>query len=253
MPTPLIFKDYFSDQPSKYNQFRPDYPESLFCFLASISDNNTCVWDCATGNGQAACSLAKHFVKVIATDASQAQIDQAVQCSGVQYHVATAEQSHIQSNSIDLITVAQAFHWFDQGAFSTEASRVLKRHGLIAVWTYNLLSIHPEVDDIIYRLYDDTLGDFWAFERKIVETGYKDVSLPFKPASTPLFEMTVQWDLSQLIGYLCTWSAVKKYQLKYGTNPVETIYVDLLNAWGNADVKCRAQWPLSVRVWKKIN
>src|SRR5438309_10549779 len=71
----MKFKDHFSAHAAEYAKFRPHYPDELFEHLASISPRHELAWDCATGNGQAAVGLARHFEKVIATDASAQQIE----------------------------------------------------------------------------------------------------------------------------------------------------------------------------------
>ena len=168
----VIFKDYFSEDSKGYDNYRPKYPAELFSFLASISSHHHKAWDCATGTGQSAIGLSDYFSEIIATDASKTQIENANKKKGVSYHVASAENSGIESNSIDLITVAQAFHWFNIDAFSEEANRVLKAEGIIAIWTYNLLSVQKEIDEIISHLYHSVLGVFWPKERKMVENNY---------------------------------------------------------------------------------
>ncbi len=135
------FNDYFSENSEEYRKFRPTYPAELFSYLASLSNHHHRVWDCATGTGQSARSLSNYFSEIIATDASKTQIENAIETSGVTYRIAKAEKSGIESNSIDLITVAQALHWFNMDAFSKEANRVLKNGGIIAVWSYNLFSM----------------------------------------------------------------------------------------------------------------
>jgi ubiquinone/menaquinone biosynthesis C-methylase UbiE len=82
-------------------------------------------WDCAAGSGQATADLARRFDRVIATDASSEQISAAKPISNVEYRVATAEQSGLSDNCADLVTVAQALHWFDLPKFYAEARRVL--------------------------------------------------------------------------------------------------------------------------------
>ena len=122
----MSFQDHFSRQSGIYLKARPTYPDELFAYLASLAPSNEVCWDCATGNGQAAISLASHFKKVIATDGSQQQIDKAIQKEGVEYRVGTAEDSFLKDKSIDLITVATAAHWFNHDKFYAEALRVAK-------------------------------------------------------------------------------------------------------------------------------
>lgn len=248
----IKFKDHFSENTKEYNRFRPKYPAELFSYLASVSKQHQKAWDCATGTGQSAIPLSEYFSTVIATDASETQIENAEKKQGVVYYVATAENSNIEDSSIDLITVAQAFHWFNIEEFSKEVNRVLKDKGILSVWTYNLLSVQEDIDKEISYLYDIILGEYWPEERKMVEGGYKDFQLPFKEIRNPAFNLSANWNLSQLIGYLCTWSATKKYQKEIGINPVENVYDKIADVWGEPEKILSVKWPLSIRSWKKI-
>jgi SAM-dependent methyltransferase len=245
------FKDYFSEDSEDYRKFRPTYPAELFSYLASLSNHHHRAWDCATGNGQSAQSLSNYFTEIIATDASNTQIKNAIETSSVTYRVATAENSGIESKSIDLITVAQALHWFNMKAFSNEANRVLKEGGIIAVWSYNLFSMQENIDRVIENFYGTVLEDFWPKERKIVESGYRNIQLPFKEIEAPIFTMSEEWNLSQLMGYLCTWSATKKYQKKLGISPVEKIHQELLSLWKMPEKSLPIRWSLNIRLWQK--
>lgn len=177
------FKNYFSESTEAYSTYRPNYPTQLFSYLAYISNHQKTAWDCATGNGQAAVFLAHYFSTVIATDASSTQIDNAIIAKGVSYQVASAENSGLQKNSIDLITVAQAFHWFNKDGFIAEANRVLKDKGIIAIWTYNLISVEKQIDNIIQYFYSNIVGDYWPKERQLVEDGYKTVHFLFRKST----------------------------------------------------------------------
>ncbi|MGA7144830.1 MAG: class I SAM-dependent methyltransferase [Desulfobacterales bacterium] len=245
------FKDHFSAASKQYSRYRPDYPAELFTFLTSITPGHDLAWDCATGSGQAARGLAKYFHKVIATDASERQIENAVRHERILYHVAPADKTAIEAQSIDLITVAQALHWFEFDRFYQEARRVLKQNGIIAVWTYNLLTISPEVDKIINFFYADVVGEFWPPERKLVENGYENIPFPFYRMQSPAFRMSAKWTVEQLIGYLATWSAVKRYRDRNGKNPIESIEKKLFRAWDERSGVMEAYWPLSVMVGKK--
>ena len=245
------FKDLFSHASQQYSAYRPHYPQAFFSYLYSMSMQHQTAWDCATGNGQAAVKLADYFSQVIATDASQKQIDNAQSKKGVLYRVATAEHSSITTNSIDLITVAQALHWFNIEKFSSEVNRVLKSDGILAVWTYNLLSIQDNIDTVINHLYHTILADCWTEERKIVENNYQSIQFPLQEVTTNKFAMTSLWNLTQLTGYLNTWSAVNCYQKKHTINPVKLVYPELLALWGKPENTREVTWPLSIRLWKK--
>jgi ubiquinone/menaquinone biosynthesis C-methylase UbiE len=116
--------DHFSSKSDEYSFHRPHYPDSLFEFLSEITRNKNLAWDCATGNGQAAIGICKYFKKVIASDASKSQIEHRFHRDNIVYDIFPAEKANLQDNSVDLITVAQAAHWFDLTKFYQEVKRV---------------------------------------------------------------------------------------------------------------------------------
>ncbi len=248
---PSNFNDYFSDHSQDYALFRPEYPDELYFHLSHLTEHHNYAWDCATGNGQAAKQLAKYYKQIIATDASENQINQAQQQKNIQYRVTTAEKSGIDDQSIDLIVVAQAIHWFDLDKFALETDRVLVDQGVLAVWTYNLLTINPQIDVVVNYLYSNLLGPYWPPERALVESGYQDIHFPFQELDVPKFEMSAHWKLDQLIGYLNTWSAVKAYEADQQSNPIELIFKDLVTAWGDSEQERAISWPLALRIWRK--
>lgn len=240
------FKDHFSRQASGYARHRPTYPEQLFAFLASLADAHTICWDCATGNGQAAVALAGYFNQVIASDASAEQIAEATAHPKVSYRVATAEHSDLETSSIDLLTVGQAFHWFEQDAFFSEAKRVLRPNGVLALWCYEVCEVSEACDAVIDKLYTDIVGEFWPPERALIEQGYDQVRLPGEAIEAPAFDMSLDWTAADMLGYLRTWSAVKRYEAVHGSDPVEQIEALLRAAWGH-DVR-RVSWPLKLKI-----
>jgi SAM-dependent methyltransferase len=244
----MTFKDHFSGHATAYAQFRPRYPDELIRYLSSITARRSIAWDCATGNGQAAVALAAHFDRVIATDASAQQIENAEPHERVRYTVAPAEASGLDAESVDLITVAQALHWFDIPAFFAEARRVLTPGGIVAVWAYNLLSVSPEIDELVNEFYRDTTGPFWPPERAIIESRYSGIAFPFEEITAPAFEMHAEWTLDQLLGYLRTWSATQRFIAARGFDPVDSLGPRLREIWGLADDRRLVRWPLTVRV-----
>ena len=244
--TTANFKDHFSGNAGNYKKYRPVYPDGIFVYLASIAPSSEVAWDCATGSGQAAEKLAQHFSTVIATDASNEQIQNAKLSKNIFYKVAHAEDAPITSNTIDLITVAQALHWFDPKLFFSEARRVLKSNGIIAVWSYNLLSLTPELDEIIEKFYKKIIGAYWPAERRLVEDGYKNITFPFTKITCPVFSMSAEWSLEELLGYISTWSAVKLYREDKGSSPIDIIINELSKNWGEPSRRHKISWPLSV-------
>ena len=207
----MSFKDHFSKQAADYAKFRPRYPQELFDYLGKIAPSRQLAWDCGTGNGQAAVGIASVFDHVIATDASEKQIANAQPHERVEYRVAPAESSGIESRTLDLIMVAQAIHWFDLSRFYQEVSRVLKNNGVFAASAYKFLHIAPEIDQLVnHRYYDKIAGPFWPSERVLVEE-FEKLPFPFSEVQTASFEMTAQWDMKHLVGYLRSWSATQRF------------------------------------------
>lgn len=242
------FKDHFSANSAGYADFRPRYPEALFAWLAGQCAGHSLAWDCATGSGQAAVALAGHFEWVIGTDASAAQIAHAQAHPGVEYRVAPAEASGLPDASVDLLTVAQAAHWFDLDAFYAEARRVLKPGGLIALWGYEKLRLEPALASVVGQFYHGELDGFWPPERRLVESGYRDLAFPFEELVAPELAMAADWTLDQLIGYFGTWSAVKNYRQARATDPLPPLRAALEALWGSPDTRKNIQWPLFLRV-----
>lgn len=240
----MTFKDHFSRDAKGYAEFRPNYPAELFAWLASVSPGRALAWDAGTGNGQAAVGLAAHFERVLATDPSEQQVAQAVPHQRVEYRLA-AETAGLDAESADLVTVAQALHWFDRAKFWTEAKRVLRPGGIVAVWCYELQRVSPDLDRIINRFYRDTVGAWWTPERRLVEEGYRTVEFPFSELTVPRFSMTTEWTVAHQVGYLGTWSAVGRYREETGADPIPEVEALLEPVWG--DQVRRVEWPLSVR------
>ena len=243
----MSFKDHFSRQAADYAKFRPRYPQELFAYLRSISPSRELAWDCGTGNGQAAVGLASVFERVIATDASEKQIANAQPHDRVGYRVAPAENSSIRSETVDLIMVAQALHWFDLDRFYAEARRVLKPDGPLAASAYNLLTVDPAIDEVVNRYYYEVVGPFWPPERRLVEQ-FADLSFPFREIDPPKFEMTADWNLDHLLGYLRTWSSTQRFFAAKGIDPLEQITNDLCSAWGDPRQIRKVVWPMILRV-----
>lgn len=90
------------------------------------------------------------------------------------------QKTAIESSAIDLITVAQAVHWFNFPEFYKEVRRVSKPGEILAVWCYGLLNVSAEIDAMISRFYTDTIGAYWPPERKWIDDDYRTLPFPFQ-------------------------------------------------------------------------
>jgi ubiquinone/menaquinone biosynthesis C-methylase UbiE len=238
----------FSRLAEQYARGRPRYPDELLAWLAEQAPSRDLAWDCACGNGQATLGLASHFARVIGTDVSDEQIARAFPHERVTYRVAPAERSGIEAATVDLITVAQAVHWFDLEAFYAEARRVLKPRGVLAVWTYHLPAITPAVDDVLARLYYDVLGGYWAPQMRHLDERYANLPFVEGEIAAPEFVATAAWTLGDLLGFLGSWSGGANYRERNGGDPLELVRDELERAWGDRDAVRELRWPLAVRV-----
>ena len=247
MSQPSTFRDRFGPVGAAYAGFRPRYPAALFRALAEHAPARRLAWDCATGNGQAALGLAEHFARVVATDASSAQLRAAFAHPRIEYRHAPAEASGLPAASVDLITVAQALHWLDRTAFYGEARRVLAPRGVLAGWCYGLVQIAPDIDAHIRTFYTETVGAYWPPERALVDSGYRTIDFPFPELTVPPLAMEAQLTLDEFAGYIGTWSAVLRYRAATGSDPVGGLLERVRGPWGPPGARQLARWELAVR------
>lgn len=241
-------KDNFSNQASQYSKFRPHYPQELIDHVVAFVKNKDTALDVATGNGQVAIALSKYFHTVYATDISENQLLHAPKIINVVYKNQSAEATDFHDRQFDLITVAQAVHWFDFNKFYAEVSRILKPDGIIAIIGYGLLSTNPHSDKILLDFYHNIVGPFWDAERKYLDDNYRTIPFPFEELETESFSNEFTWSFNQLIGYLETWSAVEHYKAHHNQNPIDLIREELEASWESNDKK--VTFPMLLRVGK---
>jgi SAM-dependent methyltransferase len=229
----MSFKDHFSGHAKAYAKYRPDYPAELFQYLASLTPQRQVALDCATGSGQAALGLAEHFSLVVASDGSVSQLQNAEQHPNVKYIANLAEQPALRDGTVDLVVSAQAAHWFNHERFYPEVQRVLKNDGALALWTYGLAYVEPQVDAIVRHFYNDVVGSYWPPERRWVESAYRDLPFPLREIDAPSFELRLQWDLDSVIGYIGTWSAVQRYKREKGQDPLSALRAEIAPGCGS--------------------
>lgn len=257
----MVFQDLFSGHAACYARSRPRYPAELFAYLAELCGERRLAWDCATGNGQAAVGLAEYFDRVIATDASEAQLAHAMQHERIEYRAMHADASPedcggLTPGSVDLVTVAQALHWLPLEAFYSNVRRVLRPGGVIAAWCYTLPRVSEQIDAVCDRFYHDVVGSYWEAGRRYIDEQYEKIAFPFEEIRPrPRFACRAEWTLAEYLDYLASWSAVQLYRKDRGTDPVEEIAKDLKTAWNDsADSREDSElhrvvtWPVHLRV-----
>lgn len=244
----MPFEDQFSGQADSYARARPTYPDALLDAVAGFAPGRHLAWDCAAGSGQASVGLARRFEQVLATDAAVAPLARFPRGSECLRAAALSERSPLRDGSTDLVTVAQALHWFDLEPFFAEVERVLRPGGALAVWCYTLIEVDAEIDPVVRWFYDEVVGPFWLPGRELVDRGYAGVALPFGEAPAPRFTIDRRLRLVDLVGYVETWSAVQRYRRQVGRDPLPLLDDALAPAWGDASVPRTVRWPIALRV-----
>ncbi len=244
----MTFKDHFSTRSADYAAYRPTYPRALVDYLSSLCPEHNVALDVGCGTGQLSVLLADRFAHVIATDASAQQIEKAEARERVDYRVAPAERSGLPDAFVDLVTAAQAAHWFDLPSFYAEVRRVGKPGAILALITYGVIQADPEVNPVIQHFYTDVVGPYWPPERRHVEEGYRSFDFPFEELKAPPLAIETQWRASDLIGYAETWSAVRGTEKALGREPIERFQREIVSAWGDPERRRTIRFPLSLRV-----
>jgi SAM-dependent methyltransferase len=243
----MSFRDHFSSHAASYRDSRPLYPPALFEWLAASCLHHDLAWDAGCGNGQASVALARHFENVFATDPSAEQIANASPQPRVRYACQPAETCSLPDACADLVTVAQAMHWFDMPRFQAEARRVLKPGGLIAAWTYAESRVDAGVDAVFDQLHNVLLDDYWPAGREHVISQYRDLPFDFETIATPAFEMRCEWTLPQYFAYLRSWSASQRHLRETGRDAVAGIAEAMQLAWDDPDQIRSVTWPLTLK------
>ena len=242
----MEFIDHFSERSDLYARARPTYPDALFAFMAAQSPARERAWDCATGSGQAALGLARHFQSVDAPDASGEQVGNAIATPRVRYSVQPAERTDFPDAAFDAVCVAQALHWLDLERFYAEAKRVMKRGGVIFAWGYARHQVTPEIDAAFDEHFLAPLKPYWPAQNAKLWAGYRDEPFPFEPIDAPAFAIEMPWTLPQLLEYAGTWSATRRYVAEAAPDFLQRARAAIEPAWGKGEARL-VTMPLGLR------
>ncbi|MGB0671134.1 MAG: class I SAM-dependent methyltransferase [Rhodospirillales bacterium] len=239
---------HFQDGGAAYARHRPSYPPELAAALAARVSGRRLAVDLGCGTGQFSRLLVPHFDRVLALDPSADQISNAETASGLDFAVGRAEAIGVPAASVDLLTAAQAAHWFDWEHFPAEVRRVLAPGGRLALVTYGVMELDGAVGERVARFYWDEIHRHWPAERRHVETGYADLPFPFAEEPLPAFDIRRDWTFDQLIGYVETWSAAKRARKDGAGAIIDAFSADLARLWGGADQRHGVRWPVRGRL-----
>ncbi|MEM8624857.1 MAG: class I SAM-dependent methyltransferase [Pseudomonadota bacterium] len=229
-----------------YAAHRPSYPATLAEALAAVAPHRRLVVDAGCGTGQLSVLLGACFEAVAAGDVSESQIAAAVAHDRVRYHVAGAEALPAGDGAAALVTAAQAAHWFDLDAFYAECRRVLSPGGVVALVTYGVTVAPGPIRPRFDRFYWEEIHGFWPDGRQHVEDGYAALPFPFEPVEAPVLAIERTWDAEALLGYVETWSAVKRARAAGEGAMVDAFAAELRAEWPGRPLPFA--WPISIRL-----
>lgn len=244
--------DFFSRQSDFYAKYRPTYPQDLYNFLFSLLNNTGLAWDVATGNGQAASHLAEVFDQVYASDLSENQLRHAIQKKNITYKLEVAEHCSLPDESVDLITIATAIHWFDKAAFFNEVDRVLKPGGIVFAWSYGGCRVNEAIDKVMDQFNFELLYDYWhAGAKENWEDKYQSLQMPYPLIEIPQFIAKANYTMEETMNYMFSWSGLQEYINQHGTNPLDLIEDSLKQAWGDPESTHEIKWYLHGKCCRK--
>jgi SAM-dependent methyltransferase len=248
-----------------YASYRPTYPPALYetvikyaCEHASSSEPLRLCVDVGSGTGQATVALAEYFESVIGVEASESQRAAAVNTERVLYKDGSAEHIPVTDNAtVDVVTVAQAAHWFDLPAFYSECKRVLKPGGTVAMWSYGLARLdNQNASSELLNYHTKVMGPFWDERRQLVDDNYASIEIPFQHFVRTSVDMSTDMTLDGLYRYLTTqscYNTFKKIHPDAEEDPLEVLCHKLLRHYvpdgplpSMADVPVRLTYDLTL-------
>ncbi|XP_062000336.1 uncharacterized protein LOC133717645 [Rosa rugosa] len=244
----------FDKQAEIYVEARPTYPKEWYSKLAALTPQHSLAWDVGTGSGQATVGLLEHYDQVVGSDISEAQLNHAIQHPRVRYiHTPTSISDDEMvdliggghENSVDLVTVATAVHWFDLPHFYSLVKRLLRKPGgIIAVWCYNSMDymvVGPDFDLAMKRLHENCLP-FWDPRAKYAFEGYRTLPFPFESVGLGREGEPITLEIPRELSF----QGVERMLRSYSAVPTakdqgvdllsEDVIKELQRAWGGHDL-----------------
>lgn len=217
-------------------------------FLASLAPSADLAVDVGCGTGQLTAQLAPYFESTIGIDPSADQLDNARPQERIRYVQGPAEDLPVPDGSAALITAAQSAHWFDRPAFYAEVRRIAATGAVLALVSYGVLELEEPLRERFRRFYHHEIGPYWPPERTLVDSGYADIDFPFDEFPAPPMQIGKSWTLDDLLGYLSTWSAVRRADEAGRSDVLHNFAADLAQLWGEPATTRRVTWPVNMRV-----
>ena len=165
----------------------------------------------------------------------------------VEYRHEPSDRVSLEAGSVDLVTAGAAAHWFDLDGFYGEVRRVAKGGAVVALFSYGQLDIAAALGPVVRRFHEEVLRGFWPERIQYVHDRYATLPFPFEELAAPELEMSAEWDLSELLAFLETWSASQRYFEERGSRATGEIAGELAAGWGDPARRRAVRYPLFIR------
>jgi ubiquinone/menaquinone biosynthesis C-methylase UbiE len=196
----------FTGKADVYTKFRPAYPNDFIDYLyhdVGFNENSS-IADIGSGTGKFSKQLLLRQSNVLCVepndDMRQIAEEELAPFTNFVSIRGTAEDTTIQQSSVDFITVAQAFHWFNKEMFKRECQRILKPKGkVVLVWNSRVASSELVIEnrDICQRLCINFKGFSGGQEEdaEAFSSFFKDGNCEYQ-----VFENDLTFDKNTFIG-----------------------------------------------------
>lgn len=222
----------FSNRVENYVKYRPHYPKEIINFLKANCglSNSAVIADIGSGTGISSEIFLENGNKIYAIEPN-AEMRAAAEkiFSGNENFIsinATAEDTTLESSSVDFIIAGQAFHWFDRTRSKTEFNRILRKNGYcVLIWNEKT----PSSD--FMESYEELIRNYGTDYEKINHENIDDEIIAefYSPGQVQLktFEHTHPLDYNGLEGRLLSSSYIPLEGERY-----DLMINDLKNMFG---------------------
>lgn len=171
------------------------------------------------------------------------------------------ERDVAPQSSIDVVTIAQAIHWFDLPSFYKQVKWVLKKpHGVIAAWCYTVPEVNDSVDAVLQQFYRISTGPYWEPQRKLVDQKLSSIDFPFEPVDgvdhTGPFQFVAERSMvfDNYLTYLRSWSAYQTAREKGLELLSDDVIEEFKRAWAeNGEDQKVVKYPIYLRIGRVGN